>query len=157
MAIEKVRKYFESVGLLDRVIEPDVSTATVELAAQAVGCLPAHIAKSISLLQSGAPVLVVMAGDAKVDNAKYRAYFGEKASMLPGDRVEELIGHGLGGVCPFVVNDGVSIYLDESLKRFEYVYAAAGNSNSAVKLTPEELEVHSGYVCWVDVCKIVAL
>ena len=153
MAIEKVKKYFESVGLLERVLTPQESTATVEEAARAVGCEPAHIAKTISFLQSTGPVLVVMAGDAKADNAKYRARFGEKASMIPGDMVERLIGHGLGGVCPFVVNAGVEVYLDESLKRFEYVYAAGGSPNSAVKLTPDELEVHSGYLGWVDVCK----
>ena len=153
VAIEKVRKYFESVGLLERVLTPQESTATVEEAARAVGCEPAHIAKTISFLRSTGPVLVVMAGDARADNAKYRARFGEKASMIPGDMVEQLIGHGLGGVCPFVVNAGVEVYLDESLKRFEYVYAAGGSPNSAVKLTPDELEVHSGYLGWVDVCK----
>ena len=153
MSIEKVKKYFDSVGLSDRVIIPKESTATVEEAARVVGCLPAHIAKSISLLLNGGPVIVVMAGDAKVDNAKYRTRFGEKASMIPGDRVEEFIGHGLGGVCPFVVKEGVKVYLDESLKRFEFVYAAGGSPNSVVKLTPPELEVHSGYLGWVDVCK----
>lgn len=153
MAIEKVKKYFESIDLLDRVIIPEESTATVEEAARAVGCEPAHIAKTISFLQSGKPVLIVMAGDAKADNIKYRARFGEKATMIPADMVEPLIGHGLGGVCPFAVNAGVEVYLDESLKRFEYVYAAGGSPNSAVKLTPEELEVHSGYLGWVDVCK----
>ena len=153
MAIEKVMEYFEAVGLLDRVVIPQESTATVEEAARAVGCEPAHIAKTISFLQSGRPVLVVMAGDAKADNAKYRARFGEKASMIPADMIEPLVGHGLGGVCPFVINNGVEVYLDESLKRFEYVYAAGGSPNSAVKLTPAELEVHSGYIGWVDVCK----
>ena len=148
-----MKKYFEGVGLPERVIVPEESTATVEEAARVVGCLPAHIAKSISLLQSGGPVIVVMAGDAKVDNAKYRAYFGEKASMIPSDMVEQLIGHELGGVCPFVVNEGVRVYLDESLKRFEYVYAAGGSPNSVVKLTPQELEVHSSHLGWVDVCK----
>ena len=153
MAIEKVKEYFESVGLLERVLTPQASTATVEEAARAVGCLPAHIAKTISFLQSGRPVLVVMAGDAKADNIKYRECFGEKASMIPVDMIEPLIGHGLGGVCPFAINDGVEVYLDESLKRFEYVYVAGGSSNSAVKLTPQELEEHSGYLGWVNVCK----
>ena len=153
MAVEKVMEYFESVGLSERVLIPQESTATVEEAARAVGCEPAHIAKTISFLQRGKPVLIVMAGDARADNSKYRARFGEKASMIPGDMVEALIGHGLGGVCPFAVNGGVEVYLDESLKRFEYVYAAGGSPNSAVKLTPVELEVHSGYLGWVDVCK----
>ncbi len=153
MSIERVKKYFESVGLLDRVYTPEESTATVEEAARAVGCEPAHIAKTISFLQNGKPVLIVMAGDAKADNAKYRARFGEKASMIPADMIKPLVGHELGGVCPFLVNEGVAVYLDESLKRFEYVYVAGGSANSAIKLTPRELEEHSGYLDWVDVCK----
>lgn len=153
MALDKVKEYLQGVGLLDRMYIPKESTATVEEAAKAVGCTPAEIAKTISFLQSKGPVLVVMAGDAKADNAKYRARFGEKASMIPADRIEPLVGHALGGVCPFVVNDGVEVYLDESLKRFEYVYVAGGSAHSAVKLSPEELEQHSGYLDWVDVCK----
>lgn len=153
MAIEKVREYFRGLGMEDRILEFDVSSATVELAAQALHCEPERIAKSLTFMVGEEPVMIVAAGDAKVDNARYKAEFGKKAKMLTPDEVTGLIGHAIGGVCPFAVNDGVSVYLDESLKRFSTVFPACGSSNSAIELTPEELERYSGYVRWVDVCK----
>lgn len=153
MSIEVVRKFFESYGLEDRVQEFDVSSATVELAAEALNCEPCRIAKTLSFMAEGRPVLVVAAGDAKIDNPKYKAQFGTKAKMLSQDQVIELIGHGVGGVCPFAVNAGVDIYLDISLKRFETVFPACGSSNSAIELTIEELEKYSSFTAWVDVCK----
>lgn len=153
MAIEKVKAYFESKGMGDRVLEFPVSSATVELAAQAVGCEPARIAKTLSFLVDGSPILVVAAGDARIDNPKFKAQFHSKAKMLSADDAEALIGHAVGGVCPFAVNDGVRVYLDESLRRFDTVYPAAGSSNSAIELNMQELEEHSGSEAWVDVCK----
>ena len=153
MAIEKVKAFFRQYGMEDRVLEFEVSSATVELAAQAVGCEPCRIAKSLSFLVDEKAILVIAAGDAKVDNAKYKARFGTKAKMLTPDQVEALIGHGVGGVCPFGINDGVTVYLDESLKRFETVFPAAGSSNSAIEMTIQELEQYSAYTAWVDVCK----
>ena len=153
MAIEKVREYFKQYGMEDRVLEFDVSSATVELAAQALHCEPCRIAKTLSFMTADAPILVVAAGDAKIDNAKYKAQFGTKAKMLTPDEVETRIGHGIGGVCPFAVNAGVAVYLDESLKRFQTVFPACGSGNSAIELTLEELERYSGYAAWVDVCK----
>lgn len=154
MAIEKVRKYFEKLGIADRIMEFDVSSATVELAAQAVGCEPARITKTLSFKVNGEPILIACAGDAKVANPKFKAEFGEKAKMLSYDEAEPLIGHAVGGVCPFAVNDGVRVYLDESLKRFDVVYPAAGSDNSAVRMTPSELEKYStNFVKWVDCCK----
>lgn len=153
MAIEKVRAYFEKFGMADRILEFDVSSATVELAAMALNCEPCRIAKSLSFMLEDKPILVVTAGDAKVDNAKYKAKFGKKAKMLTADEVEELIGHAIGGVCPFALNDGVTVYLDVSLKRFETVFPACGSSNSAIELTMEQMEKYSGYTEWVDVCK----
>jgi len=153
MAIEKVKEYFESFGIADRVREFDVSSATVELAARALGCEPCRIAKTLSFLVEGKPILIVMAGDAKVDNPKYKARFGTKAKMLTPGEVETLVGHGVGGVCPFGVNEGVAVYLDESLKRFGTVFPACGSSNSAIELTMEELEKYSGFTAWVDVGK----
>ena len=154
MSIEKVRAYFRSVGMEDRVLEFPVSSATVELAAQAVGCEPGRIAKTLSFSVGGNPILVVTAGDTKIDNAKYKAQFGAKAKMLTPEEAETLIGHAVGGVCPFAVNAGVSVYLDESMKRFPTVYPACGSSNSAIEMTMEDLERHSGYLAWVDVCKL---
>lgn len=154
MSIEKVRAYFRSKGLEDRVMEFPVSSATVELAAQAVGCEPGRIAKTLSFSVGGNPILVVTAGDTKIDNAKYKAQFGAKAKMLTPDEAVTLIGHAVGGVCPFAVNDGVTVYLDESMKRFPTVFPACGSSNSAIEMTMEDLEQHSGYTAWVDVCKI---
>jgi prolyl-tRNA editing enzyme YbaK/EbsC (Cys-tRNA(Pro) deacylase) len=153
MAIEKVREYFRSLGMESRVLEFDVSSATVDLAAQALGCAPCRIAKTLSFLADGKPVLVVAAGDAKIDNHKYKSQFSVKAKMLTPDEVDTLIGHSIGGVCPFAVNDGVAVYLDESLKRFDTVFPACGSASSAIELTIPELEQYSGYVSWVDVCK----
>lgn len=153
MAIEKVREYFAGCGMADRILEFDSSSATVELAANALGCEPSRIAKTLSFMVGDDPILIVAAGDAKVDNAKYKSKFGKKAKMLTPDEVMQLIGHAIGGVCPFAVNDGVTVYLDESLKRFTTVFPACGSSNSAIELTIPELEEHSGFVEWVDVCK----
>ncbi len=153
MSIERVRPYLEERGMADRIKEFDVSSATVELAAAALGCEGKKIAKTLSFMVSGKAVLIVAAGDAKVDNAKYKAYFGAKAKMLTPDEAVELVGHAVGGVCPFAVNDGVKIYLDISLKRFETVYPAAGSSNSAVRLTPDELAQLCPDAQWVDLCK----
>jgi len=153
MAIEKVRGYFRRFGMEDRVREFDVSSATVELAAQALNCQPCRIAKTLSFLVDGRAVLIVAAGDAKIDNSKYKARFGAKAKMLAPDQVDQLIGHSVGGVCPFAVNDGVTVYLDESLKRFSTVFPACGSASSAIELTIPELERHSACTDWVDVCK----
>ena len=153
MSIERVRPYLAKWGVEDRIQEFSVSSATVELAALAVDVEPARIAKSLSFKLEERTIIVVAAGDAKVDNGKYKAAFGGKAKMLTADEVVERIGHAVGGVCPFAVNAGVEVYLDVSMQRFETVYPAAGSSNSAVELTCEELERFSGAVRWVDVCK----
>lgn len=155
MAIEKVREYFSKYGIEDRIQEFNVSSATVELAAQALGCAPERIAKTLSFYTQEGVALIVAAGDARIDNPKYKAQFGEKARMLKFEDAEALIGHAVGGVCPFAVNDGVSVYLDESLKRFETVFPACGSSNSAIELTIDELEKYSGFKAWIDVCKNV--
>ena len=153
MSIERVRKYFKSVGIDDRIKEFNESSATVELAAHALGCAPERIAKTLSFKLKDDCILIVTAGDVKIDNSKYKAQFGAKASMLKSDEASELIGHAVGGVCPFAVNDGVMVYLDESLKRFETVFPACGSSNSAIELTIPELEKYSGFIAWIDVCK----
>lgn len=153
MSIEKVRQYFRSVGMEERVMEFPVSSATVELAAQALGCEPCRIAKTLSFSVGGSPILVVTAGDTKIDNAKYKARFGAKAKMLTPEEAVTLIGHAVGGVCPFAVNEGVTVYLDESMKRFSTVFPACGSSNSAIEMTMEDLEKHSDFAAWVDVCK----
>ena len=153
MSIEKVKAYFKGFGIEGQILEFDVSSATVELAAQALGCMPQRIAKTLSFLVDGNAVLVVAAGDARIDNPKYKEQFGTKAKMLSPDQVEELTGHAIGGVCPFAVKDGVKVYLDVSLKRFETVFPACGSSNSAIELTVPQLERYSGYLEWVDVCK----
>ena len=153
MAIEKVKEYFSKYGIADRVQEFDVSSATVDLAAQALGCEPCRIAKTLSFLVDGCPILIVAAGDAKIDNPKYKAQFGTKAKMLTPDEAETLVGHAVGGVCPFGINEGVLVYLDESLKRFTTVFPACGSSNSAIELSIDELEKYSGSVSWIDVCK----
>lgn len=153
MSVEKVKQYFEGFGIADRIKEFDVSSATVELAAQAIGCEPQRIAKSLTFMVGDEPVMIVAAGDARIDNPKYKAQFGAKAKMLTPEQAVELIGHAVGGVCPFAVNDGVTIYLDESLKRFDTVFPACGSSNSAIELTIAELEKYSGFKSWVDVCK----
>ena len=157
MSIEKVRKYFSSLGIEDRILEFDVSSATVELAAKALNTEGKRIAKTLSFLVGERAVLVVAAGDAKIDNKKYKAFFHTKAKMLSPEQVTELIGHAVGGVCPFAVKSGVDVYLDESLKRFETVFPACGSSNSAVELTIPELEKYSGFKEWVDVCKLPEL
>ena len=154
MAIEKVRAYFAAEGIAERIQEFEVSSATVALAAQALHCEEARIAKTLSFHVGERVVLVVAAGDAKIDNPKYKAYFQAKAKMLAFEEAEELIGHAVGGVCPFAVNEGVEVYLDESLKRFETVFPACGSSNSAIELRLEELEKYSNYIEWIDVCKL---
>lgn len=153
MAIDKVKKYFQQWGIEDRIQEFDVSSATVALAAEALRCEECRIAKTLSFHVDDQVVLIVTAGDARVDNKKYKACFGKKAKMLAFDEAEPLIGHAVGGVCPFAVNEGVRVYLDESLKRFETVFPACGSSNSAIELTIPELEKYSGFEKWVDVCK----
>lgn len=153
MSIEKVRAYFKTLGIEDRIQEFDVSSATVELAAQALCCDEARIAKSITMNVNGECVIIVTAGDVKIDNPKYKAEFSTKAKMLTHEQALEMTGHAVGGICPFALNDGCRVYLDESLKRFDYVYPACGSSNSAVKLTPDELEKYSHSIKWVDVCK----
>ncbi len=153
MSIEIVRRYFSSYGMEERILEFPVSSATVELAAQAVGCIPARIAKTLSFKVGEAPILIVAAGDAKIDNRKYKDKFGKKAVMLSQEEVAEKIGHAVGGVCPFGIPDTVSVYLDESMKRFETVFPAAGSSNSAIELNMEELMRYSRAKEWIDVCK----
>ncbi len=153
MAIEKVRAYFEEQGISERIQEFPISSATVALAAQALHCEESRIAKTLSFYVGEKAILVVTAGDMKIDNAKYKARFGTKAKMLAHEEVEPLIGHAVGGVCPFAVNVGVETYLDVSIKRFQTVFPACGSSNSAIELTPEELEKYSRCVGWVDVCK----
>ena len=153
MAIEKVKAFFRQHGMEDRVLEFETSSATVELAAQALHCEPCRIAKTLSFMGKEGPLLVVAAGDAKIDNPKFKAQFGTKPKMLTPEENVELIGHAVGGVCPFAVNDGVKIYLDESLKRFKTVFPACGSANSAIALTMEELETYSSFAAWIDVCK----
>lgn len=153
MAIEKVRTYFSKFGMEERIQEFNVSSATVELAAEALHCEPCRIAKSLSFMVNETPVLIVAAGDAKVDNAKFKAQFKSKAKMLGHEEVETYIGHAVGGVCPFAINGGVAVYLDESLRRFRTVFPACGSSNSAIELTIEELEEYANPAMWVDVCK----
>ena len=153
MSIEKVKEYFRQYGMEDRVWEKEHSSATVEEAAEALGCEPQRIAKTLSFQAGDRVVLVVTAGDRKIDNKKYREQFGCKAKMLKFEEVEDLVGHAVGGVCPFAVKEGVEVYLDQSLKRFETVFPAAGSSNSMIELSIEELERYSHSLQWVDVCK----
>ena len=154
MSIQKVREYFKQFGIEDRIREFDVSSATVELAAVAVGVEGARIAKSMSFKVGEEPIIIVVAGDAKVDNSRYKAQFHTKAKMLTHEEAHELIGHDVGGVCPFALPEDVKVYLDVSLKRFGTVFPAAGSSNSAVEMTCDELERYaSNFVEWVDVCK----
>ncbi len=154
MSIERVREHFRKYNMEERIQEFDVSSATVELAAAALNCEPCRIAKTLSFLTGDTAVLIVTAGDAKIDNPKYKAQFGMKAKMLAPDIVETMVGHAVGGVCPFGVREGTKVYLDASLKRFETVFPACGSSNSAIELTIEELETYSGFTEWVDVCKL---
>ncbi len=153
MSLARAKAHLEKFGLSERIRLFDESSATVELAAHAVGCEPAHIAKTLSFRGPEAPILIVAAGDAKIDNSKFKARFHTKATMLPHDEVEALVGHAVGGVCPFGVEPGVQVYLDQSLRRFETIYPAAGTAASAVRLSPAELETASGSLGWVDVCK----
>ncbi|MBQ3213748.1 MAG: YbaK/EbsC family protein [Clostridia bacterium] len=155
MSIEKVKNYLKQFNLENKVIELTESSATVELAAKALGCKGQQIAKTMSFDVEGNTILVLLAGDSKVDNAKYKSTFGVKAKMLGFDEVESRVGHKVGGVCPFAINENIKVYLDVSLKRFNFVYPAAGNANSAVKLTLTELELASKYISWVDVGKII--
>lgn len=154
MAIEKVKEYFRQFGMEDKVLEFTVSSATVELAAQALGVEGARIAKSMSFKIGEEPILIIAAGDARVDNRKYKDTFQTKAKMLTPEEVDKFIGHSIGGVCPFAINDSVTVYLDESLKRFETVFPACGSSNSAIELTIPELEKYSNYKEWIDVTKL---
>ena len=153
MSIEKVRAYFAAFGMEQRILEFPVSSATVELAAQALNTDGCRIVKTLSFKVGEQAILICAAGDAKVDNAKYKHRFGVKAKMLSHEEAAAMIGHAVGGVCPFAVNDGVRVFLDESMKRFETVFPAAGSSNSAIELTIPELERYSGFEAWVDVCK----
>lgn len=156
MAITQVREYLAQYGYADKIQEFAVSSATVELAAQALHTEGARIAKTLSFIQDGTPVLIVTAGDTKIDNKKYKALFGTKAKMISHDEVEPLIGHQVGGVCPFAVQDGVRVYLDISLKRFQTVFPACGSSSSAIELTPQELEYLSHSSGWIDVSQPAA-
>lgn len=153
MSIEQVKKYFKQYNMESRIIELPTSSATVKEAAESLGTEESLIAKTLSFIVEDKPILVVAAGDAKIDNSKYKAYFHTKAKMIPFEEVNNLIGHNPGGVCPFAIKEDVTVYLDESLKRFEHVYPACGSSNSAIKLTIEELEKYSNYTSWIDVCK----
>ena len=153
MAIDRVKTYFKQYGMEEKIREFDVSSATVELAAAALSCEPARIAKTLSFMVNGHAILIVAAGDMKIDNHKYKGQFGTKAKMLTPEEAETLVGHAVGGVCPFAVNEGVEVYLDASLKRFETVFPACGSSNSAIGLTIPELEKYAVPVQWVDVCK----
>lgn len=153
MSVEVVKEYFKKFGIEDKVMEFPVSSATVEDAAKALNCEGKRIAKTMSFIVDDNPILVVMAGDAKVDNPKYKSRFNTKAKMINGDEVENFIGFAPGGVCPFGINEGVKVYLDESLKRFDTVFPACGSSNSAIELNIEELEKYSGSTEWVDIGK----
>lgn len=155
MSIERVREYFKTKGIDGRIQEFEISSATVPLAAKALHCEESRIAKTLSFHIGEKVILIVAAGDAKIDNAKYKAQFGTKAKMLSFDEAELLVGHAVGGICPFAVNEGVEIYLDESLKRFNTVFPACGSSNSAIELSLQELEEYSGFIKWIDVCKIL--
>ncbi len=153
MSLEKAKAALAARGLADHIIIPEHSSATVQEAAEALGCEPGMIAKTLSFLQEDGPVLILAEGMARIDNRKYKDRFSCKAKMIPGDQVEALIGHSVGGVCPFGVNEGVRVYLDESLKKHETVFPAAGTDHSAVRLTIEELERSCDHAGWVDVCK----
>lgn len=153
MAIEKVKDFFKQYGMDSEIIEFEVSSATVDLAATALDCEPERIAKTLSFMVNGQAVLVVAAGDAKVDNKKFKEYFKTKAKMLSPDEAIDMVGHAIGGVCPFAIKNDVSVYLDISLKRFDTIYPACGSSNSAIELTIKQLEKYSSYSEWIDVCK----
>jgi prolyl-tRNA editing enzyme YbaK/EbsC (Cys-tRNA(Pro) deacylase) len=156
MGIDRVKKYFKQYRIDDRVQEFDVSSKTVELAAQALNCEPCRIAKTLAFETDRGPVLIVAAGDTKIKNSKYKSIFGIKAKMVKAEDTERLIGYAAGGICPFAVNNGVDVYLDESLKRFNTVFPACGSGNSAIELTIEELEKYSNFLAWIDVCDVSA-
>jgi len=153
MAIDRVREYFKQFGIAGRIMEFDVSSATVELAAMAVGCEPKRITKTLSFKIDEKPLLICVAGDAKIDNIKYKAKFGTKSKMLTPDEVREHTGHAVGGVCPFGVVKDIDVYLDISLKRFKTIFPACGSGSSAIELDISEMEKYSNYREWVDVCK----
>ena len=155
MSLEKAKEYLKKYGLEDKIMEFPVSSATVEEAAKAINCKEEEIAKTLSFIVDDKPILIAVAGDTKIDNSKYKAEFHTKAKMIPFDIVEKLIGHAVGGVCPFGVNENVDVYLDNSLKRFKIVYPACGSSNSAVKLSLNELEKTKKKKKWIDVCKVI--
>ena len=154
MSIEKGRAYFRALGMEDRVLEFDVSSATVELAAKAVGVEGARIAKTLSFKRDDSCILILAAGDARIDNRKFKDYFHMKAKMPTPEEVLEIVGHPVGGVCPFGINEGIDVYLDESMKRFETVFPAVGSGNSAIELNLEELFRYSKAKAWIDVCKL---
>lgn len=153
MSYEKAKEHLKKYGLEERIIDFSASSATVKEAACALSCTEGEIAKSLSFLVDDKPILIVVAGDAKVDNSKYKQEFHKKAKMIPFDKVEEMIGHAAGGVCPFGIKNGIDVYLDQSLQKYAVVYPACGNDRSAVKLALKELEEASCYQKWVDVCK----
>lgn len=152
MSFDNAKKYLSDCGYEDRIMVFDISSATVDLAASAVGCAPERIAKSLTFSVNGSPVMILCAGNARIANPKYKAFFNTKAKMLSRDEVNELIGHDVGGVCPFGINEGVTVYLDTSLQSFDTVYPACGSANSAVRLAVAELEKLSGSQGWIDVC-----
>ena len=153
MSIEKVREYFRQFGMENRILEPEMSSATVELAAKALNCEPDRIAKSLSFKVNEKPVLILCSGESRIDNQKFKGIFKTKAKMLSPDEVGSLIGHEIGGVCPFGINEGVEVYLDNSLRRYNTIFPACGSSNSAIELTPDELVKFSNSLSWIDVCK----
>ena len=153
MAIDKVRNYLKQFNLDNKILEFNTSSATVELAAETLNCEPGRIAKTMSFLVNDKPILIVLAGDIKIDNSKYKAEFHTKAKMIPYENVENVIGHAAGGVCPFGINDGREVYLDESLKQYETVFPACGSSNSAIELTIKQLEETSKYLKWINIGK----
>ena len=153
MSLERAQNHFKQYGIEDRIRTFPVSSATVELAAAALNCEPGRIAKTLSFMLEDKVILILAAGDARIDNAKYKARFGAKAKMVKAEEAEALIGHAVGGICPFGVNEGIAVYLDESLKAYQTVFPACGSGNSAIELTIAELEKYSGSVAWVDVCR----
>lgn len=155
MSLVRAKEYLKKYGLENKIMEFDVSSATVKEAAKAINCKEGEIVKTLSFIVNDIPILIAVAGDSKIDNSKFKSEFKTKAKMIPFDNVEELIGHGVGGVCPFGINENIEIYLDNSLKRFSIVYPACGSSNSAVKLTLDELEKASNCNKWIDVCKSI--
>ena len=155
MSLVKAKEYLTKYGLENKIMEFDVSSATVKEAAKAINCKEGEIVKTLSFIVNDMPILIAVAGDSKIDNSKFKEEFQTKAKMIPFDNVEELIGHAVGGVCPFGIHENVEVYLDNSLKRFDIVYPACGSSNSAVKLTLYELEKASNCKKWIDVCKLI--